>query len=129
MSIVYGTCCISGADPGLQEYQEKTTDHGGNRSTRRKPPTVEETGLPGENHRPWRKPEYQEKTTDRGGNRRTRRKPLTLEETGVPGENHRPWRKPEYQEKTTDSGGNRSTRRKPLFEYEINIFKLICRPV
>jgi transposase-like protein len=71
-----------------RKYQEKTTDREGNRSTRRKPPTVEETGVPGENHRPRRKPEYQEKTTDRGVNRSTRRKPPTVEETGVPGENN-----------------------------------------
>jgi len=84
---------------------------GGNRSTRRKPPTCRKFNW-------WRKPEYPEKTTDlsqvkcgenrntrrkpptcrkslSGGSRRTRRKPPTcrkslLEETGVPGENHRP---------------------------------------
>jgi hypothetical protein len=74
---------------------------------------VEETGGPGENHRPWRKPEDQEKTTDRGGNWRTRRKPLTVEETGGPGENNRPWRKLEDQKKTTDCGGNHRPWRKP----------------
>jgi hypothetical protein len=85
MSIVYGSCCISGADPGLQVRGggalKKNAPSGGRRENF--------WGISCEKSRFYaRKPEYQEKTTDHGGNRSTRRKPTTVEETGVPGENN-----------------------------------------
>jgi len=66
---------------------------------------VEETGVPGENHRPaashcWRKPEYPEKTTDLS-QVTDRRKPEYPEKTtDLSQVTDR--RKPEYPEKTTD---------------------------